>query len=73
MQAGRTALYVSAGSGHVEVARLLLESKADIHAADTVPRSAPAPPWAAAASRALHRTPRGKHSHSRLARCSRLA
>jgi hypothetical protein len=35
-----TALYVSAEFGHVEVARLLLEGKADIHAALQVRRGA---------------------------------
>jgi hypothetical protein len=36
-------LYASAEKGHMEVARLLLDSKADIHAADKVPRSGPPP------------------------------
>jgi hypothetical protein len=37
-QHGATALISSAQNGHVEVARLLLLSKADIHAADWVSR-----------------------------------
>ncbi len=37
VQAGGTALIVSASNGNLEMARLLLESKADIHAADKVP------------------------------------
>ena len=41
-QAGFTALYVSAQNGHLEVARLLLESKADSHAAAQVPQAAQA-------------------------------
>ena len=42
MQDGATALIQSASSGHVEVARLLLDSKADIHAATQVPQAAQA-------------------------------
>ena len=41
-QDGWTALIMSAQNGHVEVARLLLESKADIHAATQVPQAKPA-------------------------------
>ena len=67
MQDGVTALYMSAQNGHVEVARVLLESKADIHAASTVPRSGPPPLLAAAGSRPLYRTPRGQQSLSQLA------
>jgi hypothetical protein len=37
VQGGRTALINSAQSGNLEVVRLLLESKADIHAASEVP------------------------------------
>ena len=40
MQAGVTALIMSAANGKVEVARLLLEGKADIHAAMQVRRGA---------------------------------
>jgi hypothetical protein len=58
-QGGWTALIQSAQNGHLEVARLLLDSKADTHAATKVPRSA-LPPLAifpAAASRPLNRDP----------------
>ena len=51
VQDGWTALHASAQNGHIEVARLLLDSKADIHAATEVPRSGPPPACAAAASR----------------------
>ncbi len=40
VQDGTTALIKSAQNGHVEVARLLLEGKADIHAATQVRREA---------------------------------
>ena len=40
VQCGWTALIWSAMNGHVEVARLLLEGKADIHAAAQVRRGA---------------------------------
>ncbi len=40
MQDGRTALIVSALNGHAEVVRLLLDSRADIHAATQVRRAA---------------------------------
>ncbi len=36
MQEGATALFVSAQSGHFEMVQLLLDSKANIHAATTV-------------------------------------
>jgi ankyrin repeat protein len=39
-QDGWTALIYSASFGHVEVARLLLDSRADIHAAKKVRRAA---------------------------------
>ncbi len=42
MQYGYTALIKSAGHGNVEAAQLLLESKADIHAATQVPQAAQA-------------------------------
>jgi ankyrin repeat protein len=40
VQNGFTALIKSAQNGHVEVARLLLDSRADIHAATQVRRAA---------------------------------
>jgi ankyrin repeat protein len=40
VQDGFTALIVSAQNGHVEVVRLLLDSRADIHAANKVRRAA---------------------------------
>ena len=39
MQDGWTALITSAQNGHVDVAQLLLESKADIHEATQVPQA----------------------------------
>ncbi len=40
VQDGATALIWSAENGHLDVARLLLDSKADIHAANKVPQFA---------------------------------
>jgi hypothetical protein len=50
-------MIVSAAEGQLEVVRLLLDSKADIHAADNVPQSARPPQCPAASSRPLHRAP----------------
>ena len=43
LQDGRTALTCSAENGHVDITQLLLESKADVHAAENVPPSPPPP------------------------------
>ena len=62
-QDGKTALMVSAQDGHMEVARLLLDSKADIHAADKVPRSGPLWTGSSACAAAASRPTVEDHPH----------